>query len=100
MQNTAIDVMVALGSSILGGLGATVLSAQKEKKAEKVRQEENAKNELRMELKDLQIKLYSLEKDLNEWKDKYYSAIQELIKVKAELEHSLINLNHLKTHNE
>ena len=46
-----------------------------------------------MELKDLKIQLYKVERDLTEWKDKYYSAIQELIGVKAELEETLIKLS-------
>ena len=46
-----------------------------------------------MELKDLKLQLYKLERDLTEWKDKYYSAIQELISVKSELEETLIKLS-------
>jgi hypothetical protein len=53
---------------------------------------------LKMELKDLEIKLYKLEKDLIEWRDKYYEAVQELIEVKAELEDTLIKLNHIILH--
>jgi hypothetical protein len=46
----------------------------------------------------LQIKLYKLEKDLNEWKDKYFEALQELIQVKAELEGTVLKLIHLEMH--
>ncbi len=53
-----------------------------------------------MDLKDLQIKLYKLEKDLSEWKDKYYSTIQELISVRAELEETLIKLSLIHLENE
>ena len=48
---------------------------------------------LKMEIKDLKIQLYQLERDLTEWKDKYYSAIQELIEVKAELEETLLKIS-------
>ena len=51
-----------------------------------------------MDLKDLEIKLYKLEKDLAEWRDKYYNALQELIEVKAELEDTLIKLTHIGLH--
>jgi len=51
-----------------------------------------------MELKDLEIKLYKLERDLIEWRDKYYQAVQELIEVKAELEDTLIKLSHINIH--
>jgi hypothetical protein len=39
-----------------------------------------------------------LEKDLTEWRDRYYEALQELIEVKAELEDTLIKLNHIVMH--
>ena len=48
--------------------------------------------------KDLEIKLYKVEKDLDEWRNKYYEALQELIEVKAELEKTLINLTHIVHH--
>ena len=41
-----------------------------------------------------------LEKDLNEWKDKYFEALQELIKVKAELEGTMLRLSHMEMHEE
>ena len=37
--------------------------------------------------------MYQLERDLAEWKDKYYNAIQELIEVKSELEETLIKIS-------
>ena len=36
--------------------------------------------------------------DLDEWRNKYYEALQELIEVKAELEKTLINLTHIVHH--
>ena len=53
---------------------------------------------LLIELKDLHIKLYKLEKDLDEWKQKYYDALQELIHVKSDLEESLLKLEHIGVH--
>jgi hypothetical protein len=35
---------------------------------------------------------------LDEWKDKYYEALQELISVRAELEDTLIKLTHVQIH--
>ena len=52
----------------------------------------------RSEIKDLKIQLYQLERDLTDWKDKYYSAIQELIEVKSELENALVQLNLIELH--
>jgi hypothetical protein len=41
-----------------------------------------------------------LEKDLNEWKDKYFEALQELIRVKAEVEGTLLKLTHIEMHSD
>ena len=92
-------LIITIIASLVSGMGTALISGQKSKKSNKIRAEEKAKDELKLELKDLQIKLYKLEHDLNEWKDKYFDAIQELIKVKAELENTLMTINHLQIHN-
>jgi hypothetical protein len=65
-------IIIAISAAILSGMGTAII---------------------KLELKDLKIKLYQVERDLTEWKDKYYSAIQELIEVKADLEETLIRLS-------
>ena len=69
-----------------------------DKTKEKIRQTEREQDLLKMDLKDLEIKLYKLEKDLAEWRDKYYETLKELIEVKAELEDTLIKLTHIGLH--
>lgn len=98
MDVTFTQLIITLLASMLSGIFASLFSYKKNKKAELARREEKAQDNLRLELKDLQIKLYKLEKDLDEWKDKYYEALQELIKVRAELEDTLIKLTHAETH--
>ena len=80
-------------SAFISGLGVSVFAWGIERKKEKVRRAEREQDILKLELKDLQIKLYQLEKDLDEWKDKYYTAIQELVSVRSELEETLIRLS-------
>ena len=87
------DAALVLGSSILGGLATAIFAGLKENRKEKQRQIERQQDILRLEIKDQKIELYELEKQLTEWKDKYYQAIQELIQVKAELENALVQLN-------
>ena len=65
----------------------------KENKREKNRQNEREQDHLKLGIKDLKISLYKLERDLTEWKDKYYNAIQDLIVVKSELENAMVQLN-------
>ena len=93
---TSFEILIALIASLIGGMGTAFFSFTQEKRKDKARAEEKARDELKIELKDLQIRLYQLEKDLDEWKDKYYAAIQELIVVKSELEGTLIKLNHIE----
>lgn len=64
----------------------------------KNRRVEREQDHLKLDLKDLKIELYKIEKELTEWKDKYYNALQELIGIKAELEESLMELAHYEHH--
>jgi len=98
MSLDANSVIIVIIASILSGMGTALVSGLKESKREKIRRTEREQDMLKMELKDLEIKLYKLEKDLAEWRDKYYAAVQELIEVKAELEDTLIKLNHIILH--
>lgn len=93
MQIDIYSLILALAASILSGFGTALFSNIKENKKEKIRQSERYQDQLKLEVKDLKIKLYELERDLTDWKDKYYSAIQELISVKADLEETLIKLS-------
>ncbi len=98
MQISSAEIILTISAAIISGLGTALITGLREKKRERVRKEEKAQDNLKLELKDLQIKLYKLERDLDEWKDKYYEAIQELIAVKAELEDTLIKLSHVQIH--
>jgi septal ring factor EnvC (AmiA/AmiB activator) len=98
MSIDANSVIIVIVASILSGMGTAMINGIKESKKEKNRQIEREQDMLKMELKDLEIKLYKLEKDLAEWRDKYYAAVQELIEVKSELENCLIELNHIVHH--
>ena len=91
MDYTAI--IIAISAAILSGMGTAIIAGIKENKRETVRQHEREQDHLKLEVKDLKIALYKIERDLTEWKDRYYNAIQELILVKAELEETLIKLS-------
>lgn len=87
------SVILAIAAAILSGMGTAIVAGYRDNKKEKIRQQERDQDHLKMEIKDLKISLYQLERELTEWKDKYYSAIQELIGVKSELENALVQLN-------
>ena len=86
-------IVISLSAATLSGFGARLMSSFSEKKREQVRKQERYQDQLKLDLKDLKIQLYQVEKDLAEWKDKYYDAIQQLIEVRAELEETLVKLS-------
>jgi non-homologous end joining protein Ku len=92
------QVIITLLAAISSGLVGVFFNYKREKKKEAARLSEKMHDGLLIELKDLQIKLYKLEKDLDEWKEKYYEALQELIHVKADLEESMLKLGHINIH--
>jgi peptidoglycan hydrolase CwlO-like protein len=92
-MNNYLVIILTISSAVLSGLGVAIVTSFSDAKKDRIRREEKEKDELKLELKDLQIKLYQLEKDLIEWKDRYYETIQELVSVRAELEETLIRLS-------
>ncbi len=94
------EIIITLFAAAISGLLTAQIGARRSKKERIEHRAEKAHDQLLLELKDLEIKLYRLEKDLNEWKDKYYEAIQELIRVKAELEVTLLKLTHVQIHSD
>jgi len=88
-------IIIAISAAILSGMGTAIIAGISDSKKEKNRQIEREQDHLKIELKDLKIELYQLEKELTEWKDKYYSTLQDLIVVKSELENALRELEDL-----
>ena len=92
------QLLITLSAALCSGLIGVFFNYRQGKKKELIRLAEKQHDGLLIELKDLQIKLYKLEKDLDEWKQKYYDALQELIHVKSDLEESLLKLEHIGVH--
>lgn len=93
-------LVTALIAASFSGLVTAIIAGRREQKKEKIRQEERQQDHLKLEIKDLRISLFQLEKELNEWKEKYYLALQELIEVKSELEKTLIQITHIENHDQ
>ena len=89
------SIIIAISAAILSGMGTAIIAGLNENKREKNRKQEREQDHLKLEVKDLKIELYQIEKELTEWKDKYYEAIQELILIKSELEDALRNLSEM-----
>ena len=86
-------IIIAIIAAVLSGMGTAIIAGVIENKKEKARKQEREQDQLKIELRDLKIQLYQVEKDLTDWKDRYYTALQELIGVKAELEEALVRLS-------
>jgi peptidoglycan hydrolase CwlO-like protein len=91
-------VVIAILAAILSGMGTAIIAGLRDNKKEKIRRAERDQDHLKLEVKDLKIELYKIERELTEWKDKYYNTIQELIGVKAELEETMIKLSYIDHH--
>lgn len=100
MDISLAQIIITLIAASISGVFTAQINSIKAKKERLARIEDKAHDQLLLELKDLEIKLYKLEKDLNEWKDKYFEALQELIRVKAELEGTLLKLTHIEMHSD
>ena len=92
------QLLVTLSAALCSGLIGVLFNYRQARKKDLARLAEKEHDGLLIELKDLQIKLYKLERDLDEWKQKYYDALQELILVKSDLEESLMKLDHIGIH--
>ncbi len=98
MEISYVTVLMSILAASLSGFGTAIIAAIKDSKKERVRREEREKDHLRLDIKDLKIELYQLEKELTEWKDKYYKAIQDLIEMRSELDSVVSQLNHIEYH--
>lgn len=98
MEISYVTIAMSIIAASLSGFGTAIIAAVRDSKKEKIRREEREKDHLRMDIKDLKIELFQLEKELTEWKDKYYKAIQELIEMRSELDSVMSQLNHMEYH--
>ena len=98
MQINYLSILIAISAALVSGMGTAMIASFRDNKKEQRRRVERDQDLLKMDLKDLKIELYKIEKELSEWKDKYYNAIQELIGIKAELEATMIELAHFDHH--
>jgi septal ring factor EnvC (AmiA/AmiB activator) len=90
MEINYLSVVMAISAALVSGMGTALVAGFRDNKKERIRRSEREQDHLKLDLRDLKIELYKIEKELNEWKDKYYNAIQELIGIKAELEATVI----------
>lgn len=99
-MNITTQIIITLFAASISGLLTAQINSRRSKKDKISAAADKAHDQLLLEIKDLQIKLYKLERDLSEWKDKYFEALQELIRVKAELEGTMLRLSHIEIHEE
>ena len=92
-MNDYTAIFIAISAAVLSGMGTAIVAGIIDNRKEKIRQAEREQDQIKLEVKDLKIALYKVERELTEWKDKYYDAIQELISVKSELEETLLKLS-------
>ena len=97
MNIDSTTIVLSIAAAMVSGMGTSIIAGISANQKEKIRRQEREQDQLKLDLKDLKIELYKIERDLVEWKDKYYAAIQDLIAVKADLEEALIQLTFVET---
>ena len=86
------QIVIALLAALISGVETAIIASLRDIKKDKIRRQERAEDHLKLDIKDLKIELYKIEKELTEWKDKYYRAIEELILLKSELDQAIFEL--------
>ena len=86
--NYAIPIIALLGT-IFGGAGLEFIKRWLGKAKEKDDTATALRNELRGELTSLKTELSNVERELDEWKAKYYEVVEKYLTVKIQYENAL-----------
>ena len=78
--------------ALIGAILMFLLNIGWESKRNRRIKEELGKEKQANEIKDLKLQLHQLEKDLAEWKDKYYQTVQDLLDIKLEFQKALMSM--------
>mgnify|MGYP003347995774 CR=1 FL=1 len=62
----ANSVFTIIAVSVLSGAGTALIASFNDNKKEKIRKQERYQDQLKLDLKDLKIQLYELEKELED----------------------------------
>lgn len=92
MNDWLIPVLTFLGT-IFAGAGLKWIEGWLKKAKDKDDTATNLRNELRGELTSLKSEIQQTEKELDEWKGKYYLLIEQYLSVRSQLETAKSLLN-------
>jgi uncharacterized protein (DUF3084 family) len=92
MGNYTIPLIALLGT-IFGGAGLEFIKRWLNKAKEKDDTATALRNELRSELTGLKTEMQAVEKELDEWKAKYYDVVEKYLTIKIQYEQALRQLN-------
>lgn len=80
-----VPVLTFLGT-VFAGAGLKWIEAKLKKAKDKDDTATNLRNELRQELTSLKQEMQQVEKELDEWKTKYFEAYEQLLMLRVQLE--------------
>jgi uncharacterized protein (DUF3084 family) len=80
-----VPVLTCIGT-IFAGAGLKWIEAKLKKAKDKDDTATNLRNELRAELTALKQEMQQVEKELDEWKTKYFEAYEQLLMLRVQLE--------------
>lgn len=87
MNDWLIPVLTFLGT-VFAGAGLKWIEGWLKKAKDKDDTATNLRNELRGELTSLKAEMQAVEKELDEWKGKYYLLIEQYLAVRSQLENA------------
>ena len=77
--------LIALVGTLFGGAGLEFIRRWLGKAKEKDDTATNLRNELRIDLRQLKQDMEALEKEVTEWRDKYYALLEDKMTVEHDL---------------
>lgn len=92
MLDNSSDALIALIGTLFGGGGLELIRRALAKSKEREDSATALRNELRTELTSLKAEMLSVEKELDEWKLKYYELFEKYLLVKLQYEEALSEL--------
>jgi len=85
LNDWLVPVLTFLGT-VFAGAGLKWIEAKLKKAKDKDDTATNLRNELRAELTSLKQEMQQVEKELDEWKAKYFEAYEQLLMLRVQLE--------------
>lgn len=84
--------LIALAGALFGGAGLEFIKRWLAKAKEKDDTAVNLRNELRGDLTELKKELDEVEREVTQWKDRYYDIVEKKLQIQSQLDKARLQL--------